>query len=683
MAFSFVTRVATQAAEAEAAQATTQQRPDESVAAWAAESSGGGGGRRRSRPETAGDQRTDVKRRQPQQDFGKMPAYFGNGDAGGYGAFDQRQGFGNASTVVSVDSSSGSGVYGEDRKMVSRRTGGPPLFDSKEDFAKNGSGRDFHASSRGGGGNVRTQKKAYMQQLEQMVRDMKGERQRVEEASVAERQLLEGTKIARRRALETLFQYRARGEVSESKWATILDANDFELSLPVTPYRSYDPRETMDAEVSGNGGRKNSFGGGTDRRSGSTPLAGARRVCKGIKGMIFDTASLAVMLQSVGARHRRGHRLLRCKYDLQHDGVLFDLRSQAMGLWSMRTLNAVDCGAKAECVTQGMFQASFNNATNKITRLTLYFDVYAFMRELRVARGSPIIELIPNTLSGALNILRADDQRQTDEKQQRSGSEEGSGNGREDESNLDERGDDDGKQGVTPRMSKHPRQRRRRNMAHHLDDEPGARVITVASRPHNITHANRAFVELCGFSLDEAVGRSLRIIHGPATDESVVGDLIGDVARGLPASMIVVNYRRNGERFINYLRVFPLVHDGRITHFFGELERLDHEAVLQVENTPSPEWKLEDASSAAERNREEGGGLGGGGNDNSGDGKHGVFDAGGVNSDENAIGMHLDELPVNTDNNTKLSTSESNPHQQKQEQQLNGEDVIRGGDRQQ
>ena len=87
----------------------------------------------------------------------------------------------------------------------------------------------------------------------------------------------------------------------------------------------------------------------------------------------------------------------------------------------------------------------------------------------------------------------------------------------------------------------------------------------------------------------EAVGRTLRLIQGPATDGAVVDDLLRDVQLRLPSSMIVVNYHRDGTKFINYLRVFPLYRDGDApddySHYLGELERLDDDVVAHIERT--------------------------------------------------------------------------------------------------
>ncbi|KAH8048003.1 hypothetical protein JL722_12792 [Aureococcus anophagefferens] len=110
------------------------------------------------------------------------------------------------------------------------------------------------------------------------------------------------------------------------------------------------------------------------------------------------------------------------------------------------------------------------------------------------------------------------------------------------------------------------------------------RLITSSARPHVITRANAAFSELCGFSAAEALR--------------------------LPSSMIVVNYRRDGTKFINYLRVFPLAGDGDgaddFGHYLAELERLDDEAVAAIENAPGPpppRWHLAPAARRARRPR--------------------------------------------------------------------------------
>lgn len=230
-----------------------------------------------------------------------------------------------------------------------------------------------------------------------------------------------------------------------------------------------------------------------------------------------------------------------------------------MAFWTMRTVNARSCGARAECSKQGTLRASFSDQ-NQLVRLELVFDVLAFMRSLQKARDSPFLELVPNTLEAAQRMLSYDDARR-------------------------------GPAGA-PRASV-------------------ARVISLAARPYIIARVNQAFSQLCGYDPHEIVGRSLRLIQGPATDIDVVEHLLADVARRLPASMIVVNYHRDGSKFVNYLRVYPLSSDARSvrqleeangadgacaqsassdsseelhTHYMGELERLDDDLLDQLDD---------------------------------------------------------------------------------------------------
>ena len=72
------------------------------------------------------------------------------------------------------------------------------------------------------------------------------------------------------------------------------------MTLPVTPYRSYDGRNVL------------ANGGGAD-------AVGNRRVVLGPKGMAFDAASLSVLIQSVGVRGRRGHAAVSCEADVRGD----------------------------------------------------------------------------------------------------------------------------------------------------------------------------------------------------------------------------------------------------------------------------------------------------------------------------------------------------------------------------
>mmetsp|Transcript_17051 Transcript_17051/g.25706 ORF Transcript_17051/g.25706 Transcript_17051/m.25706 type:complete len:543 (+) Transcript_17051:227-1855(+) len=428
--------------------------------------------------------------------------------------------------------------------------------------------------------NTRIRKKAYVRQLEETVKKMRDER----DLLIQDEEKYEKIRISRRQCLETFLDYRARGEVSEDAWANLVDPQKFELWLPVTPYRSYNPTEVLPSEAGA--------------------FVADRRVCRGVHGLVFDTASFAVMLQSIGVPRRRGHKLVACSLELvdplglpsdsftkKNDDLMIDKRDPArvMGAWRMRTRNAVDCGAASECDQRGFLIAAFDKQ-NRLKRLDLCFDALGFLRQLQRARGVPWLEVVPNTLQAALKDLAADDASYTAAYAQRlesisSSCGRGSKNNHASLSNKNQSLGPNGRHIAISSLTRYGHFAR-------------PKVVTIADRPHLITHVNRDFLDLAGLEANEAIGRSLRIIQGPATDTAVVEDMLADVARRIPTSMIVINYTKSMERFINYLRVFPLFDpsSGIVTHYFGELERVDDDTVCKIEhNSPmhTPVWRLE------------------------------------------------------------------------------------------
>lgn len=70
---------------------------------------------------------------------------------------------------------------------------------------------------------------------------------------------------------------------------------------------------------------------------------------------------------------------------------------------------------------------------------------------------------------------------------------------------------------------------------------------------------------------DDVKGRPFSILEGPNTDATALTTLKTEIQRGRAASSLVLNYKRDGSSFLNYLRVYPLIGDslGTVTHFLG------------------------------------------------------------------------------------------------------------------
>lgn len=75
--------------------------------------------------------------------------------------------------------------------------------------------------------------------------------------------------------------------------------------------------------------------------------------------------------------------------------------------------------------------------------------------------------------------------------------------------------------------------------------------------------------------LQEAVlGKDLKVIQGPCTDAKALAALKKDLQQGRATSSLLFNYKRDGSKFLNYLRAYPLIGDanGTVTHFLGVLQ---------------------------------------------------------------------------------------------------------------
>jgi len=107
-----------------------------------------------------------------------------------------------------------------------------------------------------------------------------------------------------------------------------------------------------------------------------------------------------------------------------------------------------------------------------------------------------------------------------------------------------------------------------------------ARVITEAIAPFKITSVSSAWEHLCGYNRYQCYGKTLKMIQGPETNMDVVCEMMERLSRGENADGVLINYKNDGTKFKNHLRVGPIYGDidGRIsnevTHFIGILEEI-------------------------------------------------------------------------------------------------------------
>lgn len=85
-----------------------------------------------------------------------------------------------------------------------------------------------------------------------------------------------------------------------------------------------------------------------------------------------------------------------------------------------------------------------------------------------------------------------------------------------------------------------------------------------------IVYANHAFTRQTGYARSAVIGRNCRFLQGEGTDKAAVDRIRDHVARCEPVSVDILNYRANGEPFMNRLIVAPITDDnGALQYFVG------------------------------------------------------------------------------------------------------------------
>jgi PAS domain S-box-containing protein len=111
-----------------------------------------------------------------------------------------------------------------------------------------------------------------------------------------------------------------------------------------------------------------------------------------------------------------------------------------------------------------------------------------------------------------------------------------------------------------------------------------------------IVYASSGFAELTGYPAHEILGRNGRFLLGPESDRAVVAEIRDAIRDGRPFEGDLVNYRKDGEAFVNRLRLTPLVDaQDRVTYYVGEQVRADGAAV------PGASANIVDAEEAQRR----------------------------------------------------------------------------------
>ncbi|WP_284011312.1 PAS domain-containing protein [Haloarcula pelagica] len=98
----------------------------------------------------------------------------------------------------------------------------------------------------------------------------------------------------------------------------------------------------------------------------------------------------------------------------------------------------------------------------------------------------------------------------------------------------------------------------------------GISIADAQAEDEHLIYVNQGFVDITGYSLPDALGRNCRFLQGEGTDESTVAEIRTAIDARESVSVVIRNYRRDGEAFWNQLDIVPVYDDaGTVTHFLG------------------------------------------------------------------------------------------------------------------
>lgn len=95
--------------------------------------------------------------------------------------------------------------------------------------------------------------------------------------------------------------------------------------------------------------------------------------------------------------------------------------------------------------------------------------------------------------------------------------------------------------------------------------------ITDPTLPDNpIVYVNEAFTDLTGYRLEEIVGQNCRFLQGPGTTRESIDAVRNILLDRRVDTVEIVNYRKDGSRFLNALQLGPINDEnGNLIYFFG------------------------------------------------------------------------------------------------------------------
>jgi len=103
------------------------------------------------------------------------------------------------------------------------------------------------------------------------------------------------------------------------------------------------------------------------------------------------------------------------------------------------------------------------------------------------------------------------------------------------------------------------------------DEREQSVVITDPAQPDNpMIFISEEFEKQTGYAPKEALGKNCRFLQGPETDPAAIKAIHRALDAESEITIVILNYRKDGTKFWNRLRIRPLYDDdGNVMFFVG------------------------------------------------------------------------------------------------------------------
>jgi PAS domain S-box-containing protein len=100
---------------------------------------------------------------------------------------------------------------------------------------------------------------------------------------------------------------------------------------------------------------------------------------------------------------------------------------------------------------------------------------------------------------------------------------------------------------------------------------PTGQSITIADAKKPgmpLIYANKGFENFSGYTREEAIGRNCKFLQGEHTEQAAIQVIRDTVSRRSSCIVDLINFKKNGDRFVNRLSLRPILGAEGELHFY-------------------------------------------------------------------------------------------------------------------